>query len=575
MPEVSDIELLQDYTRHASEEAFAVLVQRHVNLVYSTALRHVGIPAQAEEITQAVFIILARKAAGLRPDTVLEAWLYETTRLTSLSFLRGERRRQFREQEAYMQSTIQESNEASNWSQLAPLLDEAMARLGKKGPRSRRAAFFQGKKPARSRAGHERHRSRGPKPRASRAGKIARLFFQTRRAFHHCHHCRRRFPPIPFKPRPVALAKTVTAVAIAKGAAAPASTLTLIKGALKIMAWTKAKTAVIAGVAVILLAAGTVAISSRSFWFADDEIRFEAEGVVTYATSHEWPGGKSTYLDRKHFIVEREGNHWKIRTVTIKEERTGPRGPVPASVDMYGEMGFDGTNIYTLEQQDKSKILRMMPKVGVFAEGRVEKADAPPCMDSWLFYPVWLAYCSTPYFQSLNGTNAVSPLFALRNGFLNEPSKTMRLPAQWDTQDKNFMKDISWFSDGTVEATGADGKTRVEQQRSPYDYAFLQGRFDNVSWTNWNGVSPPASFQLTVYSPSYRDAPGAKPTFLTVYTVTGTLEQVRTSDKFSPVPELITTTAITDLRKKHWTGINGHSGYLSSNGWSPADAIIH
>src|ERR1035438_10394139 len=101
MPDVSDMELLRDYGRQGSEAAFAELVRRHINLVYSAALRHVGIAVHAEEITQAVFVIRAGKAAGLCPDTVLDAWLYETTRLTSLSFLRGERRRQFREHEAY------------------------------------------------------------------------------------------------------------------------------------------------------------------------------------------------------------------------------------------------------------------------------------------------------------------------------------------------------------------------------------------------------------------------------------------------------------------------------------------
>ena len=102
MHDASDMELLRNYHRQGSEEAFAKLVERHVNLVYSAALRHAGTAAHAEEITQAVFIILARKADRLRPDTVLEAWLYETTRLTALSFLRGERRRQAREQEAYI-----------------------------------------------------------------------------------------------------------------------------------------------------------------------------------------------------------------------------------------------------------------------------------------------------------------------------------------------------------------------------------------------------------------------------------------------------------------------------------------
>src|SRR5579859_6656520 len=131
MAEASDMDLLRDYVRRGSESAFAELVQRHLNLVYSAALRHVGIAAQAEEIAQAVFIILARKAASLREGIVLEAWLYETTRLTALAFLRGERRRQFREQEAYMQSTLTDPADNSVWGQLAPLLDEAMSRLAR------------------------------------------------------------------------------------------------------------------------------------------------------------------------------------------------------------------------------------------------------------------------------------------------------------------------------------------------------------------------------------------------------------------------------------------------------------
>src|SRR5579862_9430402 len=100
MTDAGDMELLREYVRESNEDAFAALVRRHVNLVYSAALRHTGTSAQAEEITQAVFVILARKAATLRDNTVFQAWLYETTRLTSLSFLRGERRRQIREQEA-------------------------------------------------------------------------------------------------------------------------------------------------------------------------------------------------------------------------------------------------------------------------------------------------------------------------------------------------------------------------------------------------------------------------------------------------------------------------------------------
>src|SRR5665213_1039282 len=102
MQEARDTELLRQYVRQNSEEAFAALVTRYVNMVYSAALRKTGNPAAAEEITQAVFIILAKKADELSRHDALTGWLYQTTRLTAGNFLRAEIRRARREQEAYM-----------------------------------------------------------------------------------------------------------------------------------------------------------------------------------------------------------------------------------------------------------------------------------------------------------------------------------------------------------------------------------------------------------------------------------------------------------------------------------------
>ena len=128
MPEIDDHHLLENFGRTQSETAFATLTERYVNLVYSTALRSTGNPHHAEEITQAVFVILARKASQLSPRMVLSGWLYQTVRLTAANFLKSEFRRQRREQEATVQS---ESNEPSNaaWQEIAPLLDEAMGQL--------------------------------------------------------------------------------------------------------------------------------------------------------------------------------------------------------------------------------------------------------------------------------------------------------------------------------------------------------------------------------------------------------------------------------------------------------------
>src|SRR5678816_89930 len=93
-----DMELVREYAHSGSEEAFTALVSRHINVVYSVALRRVGNPHHAEEICQAVFVILAKKAGTLPQRTVLSGWLYETARLTAANYLRGEIRRGHREQ---------------------------------------------------------------------------------------------------------------------------------------------------------------------------------------------------------------------------------------------------------------------------------------------------------------------------------------------------------------------------------------------------------------------------------------------------------------------------------------------
>ena len=122
------MELLREFARSNSEQSFATLVRRHINLVYSVALRRLNNAHEAEEVTQVVFIILAKKAGSLRGRTILSGWLYQTAQLTSANFQRAAIRRQRREQEAYMQFT-QESESHHSWQRLSPLLEEAMARL--------------------------------------------------------------------------------------------------------------------------------------------------------------------------------------------------------------------------------------------------------------------------------------------------------------------------------------------------------------------------------------------------------------------------------------------------------------
>jgi RNA polymerase sigma factor (sigma-70 family) len=123
----NDLDLLRKFTRDQSQDAFTTIVRRHLDLVYCAALRQVRSPELAEEVAQSVFSDLARDAARLKPDTVLTAWLYEVTRRTAINVVRGEARRRLREQIACEMNAMNAT--AADWTQVEPLLDEAMHAL--------------------------------------------------------------------------------------------------------------------------------------------------------------------------------------------------------------------------------------------------------------------------------------------------------------------------------------------------------------------------------------------------------------------------------------------------------------
>jgi RNA polymerase sigma factor (sigma-70 family) len=142
-----DIELLRRYARDRSEEAFAELVGRRLDLVYSAARRQVGDDAQlAEEVAQAVFTDLARNAASLCHHPVLSGWLYRTTRFKAIDALRAKQRRQIREQEAQAMTDVSTFPEDSaDWIRLRPILDEAAASLSDRDREAVVLRFYEGR----------------------------------------------------------------------------------------------------------------------------------------------------------------------------------------------------------------------------------------------------------------------------------------------------------------------------------------------------------------------------------------------------------------------------------------------
>jgi len=112
-----DAQLLRRYTLDRAETAFSELVSRHIDLVYSAALRVAGGDSHlAEDVTQMVFIDLARKARFLSRDVVLAGWLYQHTWFTAAKTVRAERRRQIRERTAMELNALQDNTEP-HWEQ--------------------------------------------------------------------------------------------------------------------------------------------------------------------------------------------------------------------------------------------------------------------------------------------------------------------------------------------------------------------------------------------------------------------------------------------------------------------------
>jgi RNA polymerase sigma factor (sigma-70 family) len=120
--------LLAEYVGKGSEAAFRELVSCYVDLVYSTALRIVGDAHRAEDVTQLVFIDLARQASKLSGDSMLGGWLHRDTCFVASKVMRGERRRQLRERQAAEMNALNTGD--ANLEQIAPVLDEVINGLG-------------------------------------------------------------------------------------------------------------------------------------------------------------------------------------------------------------------------------------------------------------------------------------------------------------------------------------------------------------------------------------------------------------------------------------------------------------
>ena len=245
-----DLDLLRRFASDHAQGAFTEIVRRHVNLVYSAALRQVRSPQLAEEVAQSVFSDLARHADKLKPDTVLTAWLYQVTRHTAVDVVRKESRRQLREQVAVEMTGMNATDH--DWRQIQPLLDDAMAALEETDRSAILLRFFENKSLREVGAALGASEDAAQK-RVSRAVEQLREFFSKRNVTIGASGLAAVIAANAVQAVPVGMAATISASAVLAGTVVHTST---IIAATKTIAMTTLQKAVITAALTVAVGAG-------------------------------------------------------------------------------------------------------------------------------------------------------------------------------------------------------------------------------------------------------------------------------------------------------------------------------
>ncbi|HEY3913338.1 MAG TPA: sigma-70 family RNA polymerase sigma factor [Verrucomicrobiae bacterium] len=353
---MDDIGLLREYASHNSEAAFETLVSRWVRLVYSAALRQVHDPHLAQEVMQAVFIILAKKAGKIGDQTILSGWLFKTTRFAAMAQTRAAARRRQREQEAQMQSEIQTNAPDPLWEQLSPLLDEALAQLGEKDRQAVLLRFFENKslKEVGSSLGTGEDTAR---MRISRALEKLRRFFLKRGVVSTTAIIAGAISANSVQAIPAGLATTITATVV-KGSAVATSILTLVKGTLNIMAWIKTKTVVVISASTLIAGAAVLTLHEQEQKNREQEniIRTEEQQIRTQEQQANLSPEQRIQLEDRLNQLRAQQNQLRAKQDELRAQDTNQDQSREPSSNLFGDPSLQ-VSPFTMVRFQGGKVL--------------------------------------------------------------------------------------------------------------------------------------------------------------------------------------------------------------------------
>ena len=547
-----DMALVREYAASQSEHAFEQLVARHLDMVHSAALRRVGDAHLAEEVTQAVFIILARKAASLGAQTILSGWLYRTTRYATADALKIQRRRQQREQEAHMQSLMNEPQTDETWQQIAPLLETAMDSLGERDRNAVVLRYLDGK--SLSEVGTSLGVSEdAAKMRVNRALEKLRKIFSKRGVMLSATLIAGAVGANSVQAAPAGLAATVTATAV-KGTLISATLTTLVNTTMKMMTWLKFKFVLGISMGILLVGGAVTVYSSLPNKVVAAKFEFEADGELIVQQIH---GDKIILQESESFEVSVKDDKWFIAT------KPQP-GSQPAVMARY-EIGGENDTIYQVSYFAKKTLAPTSINTAI---GRIETATVPENIVGNQVAELWLAFASSHY---LDGTKngKLKPVYQMKDSSMR--NEGWEDTAQWKRFDAEprLPQMVDYINEKDIGVNGA--RRLFIPLPPPFVKGFTRASYTVDSVTNIGGLTLPTGFSFKEYYVERNTQPAE---LKVMRIVQATVTNVRTvCERTNFIPTISEPTYVGDDRFARTPQPIAELTYMVTNGVWPATNV--